>query len=115
MQQNPDSKMWQVSSLDKVNGEVAFSCKDTDQAAKEVVDSYIEMLGVGITNIANVFRPEAVILGGGVSAEGDNLILPLARQVNRDIFAGDMGPRVKILIAELGNDAGLLGAAALWM
>lgn len=115
MRENPDSAMWRVGSLDKVNGETAFSLKDTDKAAREVVDAYIEKLAIGITNIANVFRPEAVILGGGVSAEGDNLILPLSRQVDRDIFAGEMGPRVKILIAELGNDAGLLGAAALWI
>ena len=115
MTENPKSKMWQIGSLDTVNGKVAFDYKDTDAAAAEVVNNYIEKLGIGITNIANVFRPEAVILGGGVCAEGDNLILPLKKQLAKDIFAGDKGPGVEILIATLGNDAGILGAAALWI
>lgn len=79
------------------------------------MDGYIEKLGVGITNIANEFRPEAVILGGGVCAQGDNLIKPLQEFVNKEIFAGNKEPQVKILTATLGNNAGLLGAAALCM
>ncbi len=115
MTENPKSKMWEIGSLDAVNGKVAFDYKDTDASASDVVSGYIEKLGIGITNIANVFRPEAVILGGGVCAEGDNLILPLQKQLDRDIFAGEKGPGVEILIATLGNDAGILGAAALWI
>ena len=115
MSEDKNSKMWQIGSLDKVDGKVAFDYKNVDKSAEEVVNNYIEKLGIGITNIANVFRPEAVILGGGVCAEGDNLILPLKEQLARDIFAGDKGPGVEILIASLGNDAGILGAAALWI
>ena len=115
MLEDKESKMWQIGSLDKVDGKVAFDYKDSDTSAKAVVNNYIRMLGVGITNIANVFRPEAIILGGGVCAQGDNLILPLKAQLERDIFAGDKGPSVEILIAELGNDAGILGACALWI
>jgi glucokinase-like ROK family protein len=115
MQENPDSRMWEIGSLDAVNGKVPFDYKDSDRAAAEVVNGYIEKLGIGITNIANVFRPEAVILGGGVCAEGDKLILPLKKYLDENIFAGDKGPRVEILTAELGNSAGLLGAAALFI
>jgi glucokinase len=79
------------------------------------VDNYIKMLGAGIVNFANIFRPEAVLLGGGVCAEGDRLIKPLQAILDRDIFAGARGPQVKILVAQLGNKAGLLGAAALLM
>ena len=50
-----------------------------------------------------------------MSAEGDELIIPLSKSVNAQIFAGDRGPKVAIKIAELGNKAGLLGAAALFM
>ena len=53
-----------------------------------------------------------MLLGGGVCAEGDNLIKPLQALLDRDIFAGDLGPYVEIKVAELGNKAGLLGAAA---
>ena len=109
-----NSKMWQIGSIDNVTGKTAFDYKDVDESAKKVVGDYIEKLGVGITNLANEFRPEAVILGGGVCAQGDNLIKPLQEFVNREIFAGSKGPQVKILSATLGNSAGGLGAAALW-
>ena len=115
MQENKDSLMWQIGSLDNVNGKTAFDYYNSDSSAKAVVDSYIEKLGVGITNIANEFRPEAIMLGGGVCAQGDNLIKPLQAFLNAEIFAGTKGPAVKLLIATLGNDAGLLGAAALFM
>jgi glucokinase-like ROK family protein len=115
MEAHKDSKMWEIGSLDKVTGKTAFDYKETDVYAKEVVDNYIEMLAFGITNFANIFRPEAVILGGGVCAQGDVLVKPLQKIVDRDIFAGDLGPHVPIVIAELGNSAGLLGGAALLM
>lgn len=115
MEKNPESKMWEGYNLETVSGKTAFDYKDTDDVAKAVVDGYIEMLGVGLVNIANVFRPEAILLGGGVCAEGDNLIKPLEAFMKKEIYAGDKGPEVKILIAELGNSAGLLGAAALFM
>ena len=115
MEAHKDSKMWEIGSLDKVTGKTAFDYKNSDPYAKEVVDTYIENLAFGITNIANIFRPEAVLLGGGVCAQGDELVKPLQAIVDRDIFAGDLGPRVPIRIAELENSAGVLGAAALLM
>ncbi len=115
MENDKNSKMWEIGSLDKVSGKTAFDYKDCDETAKSVVDNYISKLGVGITNIANVFRPEAIILGGGVCAQGDNLIKPLKEFLAREIYAGDKGPSVEILIASLENSAGLLGAAALWL
>ena len=115
MQADKISKMWAIGSIENVTGKTAFDYKDTDESAKSVVDGYIEKLGIGITNIANEFRPEAVILGGGVCAQGDNLIKPLQEYVNKNIFAREKGPQVKILTATLGNSAGMLGAVALWM
>ncbi len=115
MEAHKDSKMWEIGDLSKVTGKTAFDYKDSDVYAKAVVDNYLAMLACGITNMANVFRPEAVLLGGGVCAQGDNLIKPLQELVNKEIFAGDLGPQVPILIAELENSAGILGAAALLM
>ena len=112
---NPDSKMWEIGDIEAVNGETAFRYAEVDATAKAVVDRYIEMLGCGLTNIANVFRPEAILIGGGVSAQGDSLIKPLEKYVKEHIFAGELGPQVKILTATLQNSAGLVGAAALWM
>ncbi len=115
MQADKTSKMWEIGSLDNVTGKTAFDYMDSDASAKAVVENYIRKLGVGITNIANEFRPEAIILGGGVCAQGDNLLLPLRAFLEAEIFAGEKGPKVELLIATLGNSAGLLGAGALWL
>lgn len=115
MEAHKDSKMWAIGSMDKVTGKTAFDYMDTDVYAKEVVENYIEKLACGITNLANMFRPETVILGGGVCAQGDDLVVPLQKKLDEELFAGELGPQVKIVIAELGNSAGLLGAAALLM
>ncbi len=115
MQADKNSKMWEIGSLDKVTGKTAFDYKDIDEAAKAVVDGYIANLACGITNFANIFRPEVVILGGGVCAQGDALVKPLQTLLNKELFAGDLGPQVPIVIAQLGNLAGLLGGAALLM
>ncbi len=115
MQAHEDSKMWAVGSLENVDGKTAFDYRDSDVYAKEVVENYVEKLAVGLTNFANVFRPEAIILGGGVCAQGDSLVKPVQALLNRDLFAGTLGPAVPIITATLGNGAGLLGAAALLM
>lgn len=115
MEQDENSKMWQIGSLDKVDGQTAFKFQAIDETAKKVVDNYISNLAVGITNFANIFRPETIIIGGGISAEGDNLIKPLKALVQKEIFAGAKGPSVNIVSASLGNSAGILGAVALWL
>lgn len=115
MEKHPDSKMWEIGSTDAVTGKTAFDYAETDAAAAEVVGRYIEMLGVGLTNACNELRPEAILLGGGVCAQGDALIRPLQEFVDREIYGGADGPQVKILTAELQNSAGILGAAALLM
>ena len=115
MEAHPESKLWEIGSLDAVTGKTAFDYCETDEVARAVVDRYIEILGVCIVDIANLIRPEVVILGGGVCAEGERLIRPLQEILDRDIYGGDKGPGVKIVTAQLGNDAGLLGAAALLM
>ncbi len=115
MQAHKDSKMWEIGSLDQVTGKTAFDYQGVDEYAKAVVNGYIENLACGITNFANIFRPEVVILGGGVCAQGDTLIKPLQALLDKEIFAGNLGPQVPIVIAQLGNSAGLLGGAALLM
>ncbi len=110
-----DSKMWKVGSLDAVDGKTSFDFADSDPYAKAVVDNYIYALATIIVNFANVFRPEAVIIGGGVCAQGESLTKPLQKIVNEEIYGGDLGPEVPVVVATLGNSAGVLGAAALLM
>lgn len=115
MLEHKDSKMWEIGDVDDVTGKTVFDYAPVDIYAKEVLDSYLEHLACGLVNYANIFRPQVILLGGGVCAQGDNLIVPLQKLVDKEIYAGDKGPRVPILIAELENSAGLLGAAALLM
>jgi len=115
MEANKDSLMWQYSpSLDSVDGKTAFECsKKGDAAANAVVDYFVKYLGEGMLNFANIFRPQAIILGGGVCAQGDYLIYKL-KDYCKDRNYGFYGtPRFDILTAQLGNDAGMIGAAGL--
>ena len=99
----------------KVNGRVAFDgLREGDAAAKEVVDTYIEYLSSGLTSMINIFQPEILSIGGGISGEGQflvDLVLPL---IDNERYGGDfVEKKTEILIAELGNDAGIVGAAFL--
>ena len=110
------SKMWEYvdGSLDKVDGKTAFECsKAGDKAANSVVDYFVKYLGEGMLNFANIFRPQAIILGGGVCAQGDYLIYKLKDYCKDRNYGFADTPRFDILTAQLGNDAGIIGAAAL--
>lgn len=117
MEKDPESALWNVAgSLENVDGKTAFDTAQAgDRTAKRVVNAYIRYLAEGITNIVNSYRPEAVLIGGGVSAQGDTLLLPLRRMVVRRIYGGLRYAPVFIGTASLGNDAGLCGAARLAM
>jgi ROK family protein len=117
MERHPDSALWSVAgTLENVDGKTAFDAmRAGDKHAKRVVSEYIRYLAEGITNLANVFRPEAVLLGGGVCAEGDALLKPLKRRVKRLLFGGSDYAPVEICVAGLKNDAGICGAARLAM
>lgn len=112
---NKESKMWSIGNIEAVDGKTAFDFYYDDEIAKMVVDSYIYALGVVATNFANIFRPEVIIIGGGICAQGDALISPLQKILNEEIYAGDLGPAVRVVTAALENKAGILGAAALLM
>ena len=77
------------------------------------VNEYIYYLAVGISNIINVFQPEVLSIGGGVCNERDYLLLPLLEIVDREQFTRDSEHKSKVVIASLGNDAGIIGAAGL--
>lgn len=100
--------------LDKVSARTAFSAmKAGDAVAAEVVDEYISYLACGIVNIINIFQPNVLSIGGGICNEGDNLMKPLLEKVWGETYSREGTPRTKILIAKLGNDAGIIGAAVL--
>ena len=103
-----------MSEAQKVTGRTACDAmRAGDEAAKEVYDKYIKYLGSALTTIVNIFRPEVISLGGGVSGEGQSLIDALLPIVHLEQYAGDMASITDLRIAELGNDAGIIGAAML--
>lgn len=115
MTENPGSLMWTNYTVETCDGQTAFRFADCDIAAREVVQWYMEYLAVGLANLANIFRPQAILLGGGISGEGERLTAPVQQLLNKKIFGGvDYAP-VKVLCASLGNRAGSFGAAALFM
>lgn len=116
MKKDASTYMWKYcnNDIDSVNGLTAFeSAKMGDALAKEVVNNYIECLGEGLVNFVNIFRPQAIMLGGGVSAQGEYLTNPLNEYIKKNAYGGDNAPPVDIVIASLGNDAGIIGAASL--
>lgn len=113
MRRDPLSPMWREYNLRTADGETAFKYAGTDPSAAKVVETYIGHLVCGIANLANIFRPEAVILGGGVSAQGERLERLVRERIKKEIFAFGYAP-VEIKCASLKNDAGAYGAAALF-
>ncbi len=110
----PNSAMWKIcnNDINLVNGITAFSAmRMGDEVGKQVVDKYIDYLSVGIANLVNIFQPEIICIGGGVSNEGDNLIIPIEKYVKVEDYARNIENRCKIETAQLGNDAGIIGAA----
>ena len=115
MKKSPESLMWKMcdGSLDHVSGMTAFKAsREGDAAAKRVVDSFISYLAIGVSNMINVFQPDVVCIGGGVSGEGDNLLLPLKSEVEKLSFGTD-NSRTAVVIAKYRNDAGIFGSALL--
>ncbi|MBR5615936.1 MAG: ROK family protein [Clostridia bacterium] len=103
-----------VAKKGRVTGRTAFDgMRAGDEAAKEVVDTYIYYLACGITNLVNLLRPEILSIGGGISGEGQSLIDALLPLVSKECYGGDKVGQTKLCIAKLGNDAGIVGAAVL--
>ena len=79
----------------------------------DVVDMYINYLAYGMVNIVNIFQPEVLSIGGGISNEKDNLLTPLIPLVRAETYGSGIVRDTDIRIATLGNDAGIIGAAML--
>lgn len=108
----PKSKMseW-VKENGRISGRTAFECAaEGDEAAIKVRDRYIRYVAEGVSNLVNIFQPELFVIGGGISKEGDALLNPIREFVYANDYNKHM-PKTEIRIAELFNDAGIVGAA----
>ena len=114
MQNNKNCKMWQIGDINLVDGKTAFNYRNTDKTAGNIVEEYINYLVCGLTNIANVFRPNIIILGGGVANQKDGLYDKLNEKLEKQIFGNQIVETIKVVPATLKNKAGILGSAALF-
>lgn len=111
IENNPDSIM---AKAEKIDGRTAFdAAKNGDAAALEVVDNYTTYLAVGLGNLINIFQPEVIAIGGGISKEGDYLLAPIKEKLKNESFCKNLSAVPKICTAELFGDAGIIGAAFL--
>ena len=116
IQQAPNYLLWKSieGDLSKIDGKTAFeAAKQGCPLAKSVIDMYLDYLACGLTNIINVFQPEILCIGGGISRQGDYMLEPVIKKIERDRYTKHNDRQTKICIAELGNDAGIIGAAFL--
>ena len=113
--EHPDSIMAKsAEEKGKVTARTSFDCmRAGDKYAKAVVDKYIKYLAAGITNTINIFQPDILCIGGGVCNEGDPLLLPMKELVAKEVYTRNSPKNTEIVIAKLGNDAGIIGAAFL--
>lgn len=114
MAKYPDSLMNKLAAeKGGVDGTVPFEAyKAGDKAAENVVKTYVKYVATGLVTLINIFRPKLIAIGGGVSNAGDWFIKMIERATKRHVFGGKINKMPKIVKASLGNDAGIVGAAA---
>lgn len=112
MEKHPESLMSKYfEKYGKVNGQIAFgAAKEGDAVANQVVKTYIGYVADGITNMINIFQPDKIVIGGGISNEGDYILKPIREHVQRYDY-NKLFKRAEVSLATLRNDAGIIGAA----
>lgn len=114
--EHPRSALVQLAGGDpeKVTGRlVTQAAQEGDDAAIAVLDTVGRRLGQGIAGLVNVLDPQIVVVGGGAIVAGDLLLDPAREAFIDAVEAPEHRPRVPIVAAQLGNDAGAVGAATL--
>lgn len=116
MEKDKDSSMWDLvrERNNKVSARISYDAmRMGDKSATEVVDKFTKYLATGLTNVINIFQPEVLCIGGGVCNEGDALLNPVKELVAKEVYTRNSPKNTEIVIAKLGNDAGIIGAAFL--
>ena len=114
MDDHPDSILHTLAArAGEVNAKLVFDAAAAgDGAAAEVVARYIDALACGVTNLVNIFDPELIAFSGGVANQGEALLAPLRRQVEKARCGGAYLPRrTRLEQCTLGYRAGVIGAA----
>jgi glucokinase len=99
---------------ERLTGEhVAQAAADGDPLALELVTDVGVWLGQGIADLAAVLDPEVVVIGGGVSKLGEMVLAPARDRLQRALPGRGFRPGPQVVVAELGPQAGIVGAADL--
>lgn len=115
MERNKFTKMWDgIKDLSEVDGRTAFEwAKLGDKVAEDVVARYVSYLSEGLLSMCNVFRPECIVLSGGIANQGKNLTDKVKKYMSAQSYGYPFSPKTEIAIANLGYNSGIIGAAAL--
>ena len=112
-QEHPESLLAQLDG-ESLTGRAVFEAADRgDETACAVIDRYCEYVAAGMTDLVNALAPEMILLGGGISRQGERILAPIREYVASHCFGQRQGAVPVIAAAKLGNEAGIIGAAAL--
>lgn len=112
---HPDSRLYKAvdGDLSRIEARTVIDlAKEGDPDCEKLFDEYCYHLAVGLANLINLYDPEVIALGGGVSKAGDFLLNKVRALMPELVFFRTM-PYARIELARLGNDAGIIGAAML--
>ena len=109
--EHPESLLAQAG---EITGLAVFQAADRgDSVAQAVIDRYCVYVAAGFTDLVNSLAPEMLLLGGGISRQGERILAPIREYVANNCFGQKDGAIPVIRAAALGNEAGIIGAAAL--
>lgn len=116
MENMPASLLWTLcdGELENVNGRMVFEAvAKKDETAVAIRDNFIDYLAEGVASIINTLQPEVLCIGGGLSGAGAALLEPLQMKTAPLVYSRSSKKNTRLVLAELGNDAGIIGAACL--
>lgn len=116
METDRETLLWKLCGGDagRVEARTVFDgAAAGDAACAELLDTYTTYLAEGTANIINLFQPAFLCVGGGVGRAGEALLTPLREKTARRIYSQNAKRNTQIILARLGNDAGIIGAALL--
>ena len=108
----PESGLNKVKEIDAKT--VFDLARENDKLAKKLVKEYVTFLSEGLLNLCNEFRPDIILLSGGVANEGEYLISRIDKYMKKHNYGYINAPRVPVALASLGYDSGKIGAASLF-
>lgn len=114
--EHPESLLWELCGHDpdRMNAKMPFDAAEAgDRYGKMLTENYIRHLADGMVDIVNIFRPDIIVLGGGVCAQGENLTQPLDKYLKENCFGASVSYVPRVVTAQNGNGAGMIGAASL--